>query len=47
MNPLWDKEVSDIIDEIRDGMPQGIMYEMTNGRLRELRQKIAEHNYGL
>jgi hypothetical protein len=47
MNSLWDKEVSDIIDEIRDGMPQGTMYEMTNGRLRELRQKIAEHNYGL
>ena len=46
MNPMWDKEVSDIVDEIRGGMPQGTMYDMTDGQLRELRQKIAEHVFG-
>lgn len=47
MNPMWDKEVSDIVKEIRGGMPQGTMYEITNGQLGELRKKIKGDVYGL
>jgi len=42
MNPLWDDEVSDIVDEIRGGMPQGTMWEVDDEPLERLRQKIAE-----
>lgn len=47
MNPIWDKEVSEIVDEIRGGMPQGTMYDLTDDQLKRLRQKIAAHVYGL
>ena len=47
MNPLREEEVRDTVDEIRGGMPQGTMYEIADDQLRELRQKIAEHVFGL
>ena len=45
-NPLWDGEISDIIDEIRGGMPQGTMWEVDDDALAQLRQKIAEQVCG-
>lgn len=46
MNPIWDAEISDIVDKIRGGMPQGTMYEVDEAVLGQLRKKIAEHVYG-
>lgn len=47
MNPLWDDEISDIIDKIRGGMPQGTMWEVDEEALGQLRQKVAEHVHGI
>jgi len=47
MNPLWDDEISDIVDGIRGGMPQGTMWEVGDEALEQLRQKIAAHVYGI
>lgn len=43
MNPLWDDDISDIVDGIRGGMPQGTMYRVADGTLKKIREKIAEH----
>jgi len=45
MNPLWDDEISAIVDRIRGGMPQGTMWPVDDGTLEQLRQKIAAHVY--
>ena len=42
MNPLWDDEVSGIVDRIRGGMPQGTMYEIDEATLAKIREKVAE-----
>lgn len=47
MNPLWDEEISNIIDQIRGGMPEGTMWKVDDGILEQLRQKIAAHVYGI
>jgi hypothetical protein len=47
MNPLWDDETSNIIDQIRCGMPEGTMWKVDDGTLKLLRQKIATHVYGV
>jgi hypothetical protein len=46
MSPLWDDEISDIVDEIRGGMPQGTMWKVKEESLGKIRQKIAEHIRG-
>ena len=47
MNPLWDGEISDIIDQIRGRMPEGTMWKVDDETLEQLRQKIAVHVYGI
>ena len=47
MNPLWDDEISDIINQIRGGMPEGTMWKVDYGILGQLRQKIAAHVFGI
>jgi len=47
MNPLWDQQVSKIIDRVRAGMPEGTMFPVDDGTLEQLRRKIAAHVYGI
>ncbi len=47
MNPVPEKEVSKIIDKIRDRMPERTMFEVDKEPLEQLRQKIAEHVFGI
>ena len=46
MNPLWDDEISGIVDEIRGGMPQGTMYEVDDDIFEQIREKISVYAYG-
>ena len=47
MNPLWNDEVSDIIDEIRGKVARGTMWEIDSDQMRRLRQRVAEDVYGI
>lgn len=47
LNPVWDDEISDIVDDIRGGMPQGTMYEVDDDTLGKIREKISEHVFGV
>ena len=47
MNPLWEDEISDIINQIRGRMPEGTMWKVDYGILGQLRHKIAEHVFGI
>ena len=42
MNPLWDDEVSSIVDQIRGGMPQGTMYKIDEAMLAVIREKVMQ-----
>ncbi len=46
MSPLWNENVSDIVDEIRGGMPQMTMWELDDAQVGKLQKKIAEHVFG-
>ncbi len=43
MNPLWNDSVSDIIDQIRGGMPRGTMWNIDTNLMSDLRQNIAQN----
>jgi hypothetical protein len=47
MNPLWDDEISLIIDQIRGGFPEGTMWKIDKKVLEQIREKIAKHAYGI
>lgn len=47
MNPVPEKEVIGIIDKIRGRMPELTMFPVDDDELKHLRQKIAEHVYGV
>lgn len=47
MNPLWDDEINNIINQIRGGMPEGTIWKVDNGTLEQLRRKIAAHVFGI
>jgi hypothetical protein len=46
MNPVPEKEVSEIIAKIRGHMAEMTMFKVDNEALEHLRQKIAEHVSG-
>jgi hypothetical protein len=42
-----ENKVSNIIDNIRGGFPEGTMWEVDKKQLEALREKIAEHVCGV
>lgn len=46
MKPVWNDEISDIVDRIRGGMKMGTMWEIDFNTLVELRRKISQLVYG-
>ena len=46
MNPLWDKEVEQIIENIRGNWAEATMFEDKKDSIKTLRQKITQHVYG-
>ena len=46
MYPLWDDEISKIIDQVRGGFPEGTVWKIDKTMLEQIRQKIAKHTYG-
>ena len=46
MNPVWDNDVKNIIHQIRP-VAQGTLWEIEEKYFKALRQKIAEHIYGV
>ena len=47
MNPVWDDDVKDIIDQIRGPVAQGTLWEIEESLFKQLRQKIVGHLYGV
>ncbi len=45
MNPLWNDDVKNIIDQIRGPVATGTVWEIEESLFKQLRQKIAEHVY--
>jgi len=46
MNPVPEARISSVIDNIRD-LPQGTVWRVDDKALGQLRQRIAEHVYGI
>ncbi len=42
MNPLWDDDVKNIVDEIRP-MPRGNMWEINDNLMSRIREKISQY----
>lgn len=40
MNPIWDNEVSNMLDKIRGSMKQGTMWEVTSDDATNIKRKI-------
>lgn len=47
MNPVWDDDVKNIIDQIRGRVATGTVWEIEDSLFKQLRQKIAAHVYGV
>ncbi|HUV44954.1 MAG TPA: hypothetical protein VMW13_09010 [Dehalococcoidales bacterium] len=47
MNPVPEQEVTKVIDKIRGGMPEGTIFPVDYEELKQIRQKVAEHVYGI
>ena len=47
IKPVPEEEVSELINKIRGRMPEGTMWKVNEEVLGQLRQKVAEHVYGI
>jgi hypothetical protein len=47
MNPVWSDDVKNIVDQIRGPVATGTMWKIEESLFKQLRQKIAEHVYGV
>lgn len=43
MNPIWNKKISEVVDNIRGGMKQGTMWEIEEEYIKKLNKTI--HNW--
>ena len=46
MNPLWDSDISDIVNKIRTPTPRGTLWAINENEKRRILQRIAEHTNG-
>lgn len=45
MNPVWDEDIKDLINEIRGKVATGTLWEIDEEIYKQLRQKIVAHLY--